>query len=214
MDNHTSILKFEWEGDAKGADSAMLIVTVNDTPYPPFNYNVGCELEIPIAANVAEIKVEYQHAPNKRKSKAIQHTFDLESGKNYQCRLSGKIKDFSGLGLQLCPENEDIEGASVCHTDGAIAFISFLFPIYGIIKAISCKYNKAASLLGALIGFVFSMSFSFLAEDGDKIGFGLGHSALFEYDPFSITDITINLLIGGVSTLRGLLVLFMENILP
>ncbi len=58
-------------------------------------------------------------------------------------------------------------------------------------------------LKGAGFGFGLATIFSAMADD--KIGFGIGRSALFEYEPFSLTDIVINLLVGGISSVRGFL---------
>ncbi len=181
----------------------MLTLTVGDIVCEPFKYSEGCEIEIPLKNSAAEIKVEFQGNPEQKKGACIKQTFNFEPGQDYQCRLGGRITNFTGLGLQLCSDSEDIEDKPTCRNNLPIALLSFCFPIYGIINAIRSNYNRKAALWGALIGFIVATSFSAMPEEGEYIGFGIGRMTLFEYEPFSIIDIVINLLIGGVSTLRG-----------
>lgn len=90
--------------------------------------------------------------------------------------------------------------------------MSFFFPVYGIYKAITDAYMRAAALIGGGIGFLLSFSVSFMADKYDTIGFGLGRFILLEYKPFSFLDWIINLLIGGISSINGLLRMLLESL--
>lgn len=51
-----------------------------------------------------------------------------------------------------------------------------------------------------------------MADKHDTIGFGLGRLTLLEYKPFSFLDWIINLLIGGISSINGLLRMLLESL--
>lgn len=202
MENPTNKLTFRWTGDEKGKKGMELMMAFGNQQIGPIRYAEEYETEIPISGGPMEIKVLC--GQNGKHKTCIKHTFQFEHGKDYESRLSGKYTDISGLALQMSNGDECLEeSAPACRNDLAVAMISFAFPIYGIICAARSKYNRAALLNGAGIGFVLATIFSAMADD--KIGFGIGRNALFEYEPFSLTDIVINLLVGGISSVRGFL---------
>ncbi len=205
-----NVIKFSWEGDEKGKDGFKLFVTAGSFLSGAFDYNEPAEFEIPITSHEMEIVIESTAKDGGKKSVLLKHTYKFESDEVYCCRLSGRITDFSGLSLQMCTELEEVENQPKLKNNVPIAILSFLFPIYGIINALRADYNRVAALVGAVSGFILAMCFSAMAGAGDKIAFGIGHYSLIEYKAFSITDIIINILIGGVSSLRGFLYLFLE----
>ena len=129
--------------------------------------------------------------------------FSITPGVNYSCEVYGSSVGFKA---RFC-EGDIVDESSpkLSGSASGIVTLSFAFPIYGIYKAITDKYFRNKALAGAAAGFFFALIMSAMASDGDKIGFGLGHATLFEYEPFSLTDLIINLLIGGIASIRGLL---------
>ncbi|MCM1006221.1 MAG: hypothetical protein NC402_08005 [Prevotella sp.] len=209
MERQDNTLKFTWEGDAKGKDSALLTLTVDNIAYELFNYSEGCSFSITLPQKPNdEIKIEYQKNPDSKKHTCVKGMFEFPSQEDYDCLPSGKVSRLSGLALQVCP-NMDLKGVETkpkCRNNLAVATASFAFPIYGIYNAMRSHYNRTAVICGAAFGFGIAMLFSSIAKSHyDEIGTGVGHHAIFTYDPFSVTDIIINLLIGGISSIRGLL---------
>lgn len=88
--------------------------------------------------------------------------------------------------------------------------MAFLFPIFGFVKACS-KYNKKAGLIGAISGVLLSIILT-AVSDADKISLGVNRWEFLEYDPFSFTDIAIDILLGGLLSLKQIFVTVLEAI--
>lgn len=207
-----AVMHFEWAGTSKGKKSWVMSVVINGNEMVEGSYQDAWSCDIPLdgCGDEIELKIVVGISESKKQT-SFKRVFSIKPSTNYYCAVSGSTQDFTGLGVKF---NEgDIELDSTPTIPGSVfgvAFMAFLFPIYGIYKGFTLKIVRNAAFGGAIAGFFLSLIMSSMAEDGDMIGFGFGHTALFEYEPFSVTDIVINLILGGIASLRGFLYMLLD----
>lgn len=212
MENQ-SVLRLTWEGDLDGQENWVMGVYVNGQEAVSTSYTDAWTVDIPLSDENLELKITVTR-DNGRTITHFKRIFKINPHSNYTCVVDGSVKKASGLGVRFCEGDEMDENVSkVSGNKGMIVFLSVMFPAYGIYKAITDAYMRASALIGACAGFMLGMIISFMAnEEGDMIGFGIGHKPWFEYEPFSFLDIVINLLIGGAASIRGLVAMMFESI--
>lgn len=213
-DSSNGKLHFYWEGDDSKDKSCELSIILNGTLYGPYNYNEGFVIELPIDSSKLNLEILVDG------KKWLSHQFDIENGADYSSSLTGTIYKPSGLEFAISKPGEAVEENAPKIVSGGnfkTAFYSFLFPVYGIYKAITNPYYRVAAIVAGSVGFFFGFIFDLLSysslKDGDKLVFGFGKAELFEYEPFSILDFLINIFVGGISTIRGLLYSLFESLL-
>lgn len=212
MENR-SVLHFSWEGDPSGKEEWQLGVHANGQEIATSSYTEGWAVDIPLTDTNLELKVILDTG-NGRQVTHFKRAFQLNPGSNYTCVVDGSAKNSSGLGVRFCEGDEMEEGTSkLSGNKFNVVFMSLLFPVYGIYKAITDSYMRVSAIAGAAIGFLLGMILSAMTEDGDTVVLGFKSIKLLEYEPFSFLDIVINLLIGGIASINGLLRLFLESLL-
>lgn len=213
-------LHFTWEGDPKGSEEFKMNVYVDGQLATKFDYCLGAEVDLPVpffsftAPDGKEIELKCTVAKDGgREFTHFKRSFSVKPGKHYACHIDGSIKKSSGLSAQFC-EGEYVLGDTpkLSGNKSYIIMMSLFFPVYGIYKAITDTYMRAAALIGGGIGFLLGLIVSSMADKHDTIGFGLGRLTLLEYKPFSFLDWIINLLIGGISSINGLLRMLLESL--
>lgn len=214
MENQ-SVLHFSWEGDSKGGNDWQLSVHLNGQEVVSSNYTEGWSSDIPLASSdrTLELKLIMDRGDG-RKVTLFKRSFQINPGSNYTCETEGSAKNASGLGVRFCEGDELTEGTpKVSGNKFYVVFMSILFPIYGIYKASTDSYMRAAALIGGAVGFILATIVSAMTDKGDTLAFGIGSMKIMEYEPFSFLDIVINLLIGGLASINGLLRLLLESLL-
>ncbi len=207
------LLHLTWEGDLDGKEDWVLGIHVNGQEAVSASYTDAWTVDIPLTGSNLELKVTLD-AGKGRQLTHFKRVFQLNPGSNYTCVVDGSAKNASGLGVRFCEGDEMTEDAKKLSGNKVmVGFLSVLFPVYGIYKGITDAYMRSVALICACAGFMLSMIMSLMTEEGDMIGFGIGHKPWFEYEPFSFLDIVINLLIGGIASINGLLRLFLESLL-
>lgn len=216
-----AILHFTWEGDPKGSKGLKMNVYVDGKLATTFGYCRGTEVELTVpffssSAAPLEKEMELKCTVAKDGGREITHfkrSFNVKPDTHYACHIDGSIKKSSGLSAQFC-EGEYVLGDTpkLSGNKSYIIMMSLFFPVYGIYKAITDTYMRAAALIGGGIGFLLGLIVSSMADKHDTIGFGLGRLTLLEYKPFSFLDWIINLLIGGISSINGLLRMLLESL--
>lgn len=212
MNNQTlnsayNTLTIDWKGNAEAKEGSLLYLTVNGQAFEPISYKDAATMQVPLNTHApVSLKVEVMLKPGDKKITGFKNNFNPVKGENHSCQILGKLPSQSGMKVKMSNGNKPIDDSTpACYAPGYVGVQSFFFPVYGIIRAIRTEYNRAEALACAGIGFGLA---TILSCTADRVAFGFGRHALFEYDPFSITDILINLLIGGIASLRGLIALF------
>lgn len=211
----SNLLHFSWSGDEKGfkgLKEPMMYLYVNGTEYvADWDYNDGFTIDIPINTDTLNIEVKIGKKDAEKKTTYFKHEFVIFSDADYSARLEGQATSFTGLNLKLSKPNADIsEDTPACHRNLPIAMLSFCFPIYGIIDAIRSPYNRKTAIISASVGFILAMIFSAWTPEGAETGIAFGRIVLLSYEPFSFLDWIVNILVGGIASLRGFLYLLLE----
>lgn len=207
------MLHFTWEGDPKGDKRLEMTVNCNGKEIVTDKYTEGWNVDIPLSGDKLELKLTLGKE-NGRKFTHFERVLGIKPGSNYSCLVEGSVRNTTGLGVRFCEGDEVSDDVpKMSGSKFGIGLLSVLFPVYGIYKGITDAYMRATALVCAAIGFMLGMITSMMAEEGDMISFGFGRASLFEYEPFSFTDIIINLLVGGIASIRGFLYMFLESTL-
>ena len=196
-----STLSIIWHGDEEGKDSQLLHIHVGDQTIGPVPNTEAGVYEASITGPSMAIKIET--GDEKKRVTRFNRKFQFDPEKSYTCEI---VCESSNMGIRMSNGDEELDDdAPVCRNIGSVVFQSILFPIYGIGTAIYNRYNRVEGLVGAAIGFGLGTIISAMASDGDRIVLGYRSTEILEYEPFSLTDFAINLLIGGISSIRGFL---------
>ena len=211
-------LNFEWVGDQKGIKGLKnpeMRVFIDGVEVCRVSYKEPVSFQVPLNSSSVAIKVNICNADKEKQLCYFKGTFSINGGKDYSCRLFGQASSFTGLKLKFSKGDSPVKDSDpVCRNSLPVSVLAFCFPIYGLCNAATSKYNRIAALLGTAVGLGLSTISSWMAYDSDElIGFGFGQTSLMDYEPFSAADWIINLLIGGISSLRGLLYLLIDNLL-
>lgn len=214
----TSTLHFEWDGSEekmkKLKEPELQLFVNNELCVNDWNYQDGFNIEIPISGTKLLIEIKIGKKNSGKSKSYFKHEFDIEAGTNYYALLSGNADSLMGLKLKLSKPNEIVgESDPACYNNFPITMMSYCFPIYGIYTAVKASYNRIAALSGAALGLIVAFILSNAASsDYETLAFGFGKLTLFEYEPFSLVDWIINILIGGIASIRGLLYLLLEGL--
>lgn len=198
-------LHLKWNGEVK---QKIVYVEVNGNCTDPIASEDAVEFEFPIASNEVQLNV------STGKKSLIKSNFKIDSDNDYWCEVSGRTKDYLGLKIQISDNQLEIDSAPACYSDTRIGIMAFLFPIYGFVKAFG-KYNKKAGLIGALSGFVFSIILTSILtaiSGDDTIVIAFRRWEILEYEPFSFIDFAINILMGGLLSLKQIFIIVLEAI--
>lgn len=219
MENQAT-LHFYWDGDDRGSDDFKLKVFVDDNEVAIMDYQDAAEVEIPLilssysssSDNDIELKLKVAKDGG-RQFTHFKRSFKVMHGKHYACSVDGSIKDTSGFGVRFC-EGHSVEDETpkLSGLKSSVAMWSVLCPVYGLYKAITDTYMRTTALIGGATGFLLGIITSSMADKGDSIALGLSSLKLIEYKPFSLTDFIINFLVGGISSLNGLLRMLLDNV--
>ena len=203
MENGKNIpmLHFTWSGEVKQEN---IYVEFNGERVGPIESASAVEIDCPIKSDEIEINI------NTGKKTLFKSKFKVEANKDYWCEVSGRTKDWLGLMVRMSDNQLKIDSAPVCYGDTRVGIMAFLFPIFGFVKACS-KYNKKAGLIGAISGVLLSIILTAVSDAG-RISLGVRGWEFLEYDPFSFTDIAIDILLGGLLSLKQIFVTVLEAI--
>lgn len=205
----TKVLHLSWCGDEKANSDFMMKVFVDNTEVICDYFENGWSSDISFASDELNLKITVGKEDGKQGT-WLNRKFNTATDDEYTCEIKGSQK--AGLKVKFSEGDEIKAGTPTISSPVTVAFMSFLFPIYGFIVGITNKYHRKEALISGVVGFLFAMIFSFTAESGDKIAFGIGKISILEYDPFSFTDFVINILAGGIASLRGIIYMFFESL--
>ncbi len=205
-----NIFKLTWTGlKTKKFPVENFNVKVNNYDFGPFVTILDFEIEIPY--NTGHVNVCVVDA-DKGKTVA-QHDFELSEIADYECEL--RWKSSKGYGFRLSEPDALLtdSDATLWLSESYFVVTGFLFPIYGIVKAFG-KYNRWSGLIGAAVAMVICIIISASAERSDVFGICFGHHHPFiEYKAFSFLDWLINILAGGLLSIKTLLIQLCESLL-
>ncbi|MDE6351739.1 MAG: hypothetical protein K2K88_01155 [Muribaculaceae bacterium] len=213
-------LKIEWKGNDGAKDLVILYINDENTKFE-FDHNESFEAEIPIEGNQLNIVIKV--GSKSKEITCFSRIIDIDETSSYSCLIGGAFTHMGGFTLQLSKPNQEVteEDPIYYHSNtrkymGIFqdAFVCFCFPVYGFYKGFAKKKNWIFDLLAGCFGFILSLIFSKMAAlEHATVVLGFRSVEILKYEPFSILDWLINLLVGGVSSLLGLFRLFIESFL-
>ena len=213
------VLKFSWPGKDRLVGDLDMVVYINgEENGHDFLYTQPFQMEVPIEGN--ELSIEIKHRYKDREATDFSHTIPIEENASYSCNLLGELDGSSQFFIRLSEPNKDVTDSDKVYYHNAFmgaiatmkdAFWSFAFPILGFYRGFKAENHRTLSWISGLCGFILSIIVSAMAS-GHTIVLGFRNFKLLEFEPFSFTDWILNLFVGGIASLWGLVRLIIEGL--